>query len=841
MRQKLTSLLLMLMVSSAMFAQAPSIQVVHNAADPAAATVDVYVAGILALDDFAFRTATPFIDNIPGIGAIPAGVPIAVAVAPSTSTSVADAFYTGQLPALMMNTSYIVVANGVADSTQFSTAANTAAAISFDVFPYVGAQETGTAGQLDILVYHGATDAPAVNVVARSEGIANVLGLPGGAELITNLSYGEFNTGGYIPVPDTAGIVGVDVVLNSSGAKVATYIVDVPALSGNSALVIASGFVDPAANQNGEAFGLFAVLPTGGPFVPLATAGNARIQFVHNSPDAAIASFDTYVNGVTKGDDFAYRTALPYIDVETGFDTYITVNAATSTDVDDDFLGAIGFQAGFFEDGETYQIFASGFAGPTTVTNPDGFDVDLSFFGTTQARETGSGMMGTFDFSVHHGAPDAPFVDIEVANTPIIVDNASYGVQTNYVTAASANYVINVWDSARTTVLFSYYAGLSTTAFAPVPPTATIYASGLLGDGSFGLWVVLADGTTFPLPLLGGTANVQVIHNSADSGAATVDIYVMDGTGQQIAKLDDVTFRSATPFLALPSNIAIDVVIAAPTSTGPTDQVVATIPVKDPAQGMFGSGLATNQNYVLIADGVLDTTAFTANPDGNSIAFGLRPFIGAATSAPTGTTNVLLYHGATDIPAISAIGQSSGATLAAGLSYGNYNAPGYLPIPGILGPDALVDIRLTGDSSLVNTWVVPLQDLDAQAVVVFASGFLDGAQGNDFGIYVADTAGNVTALSIFVGVDEIASLDAISMYPNPANNNIRLDLTLNEVVDVQVAILNTVGQVIMTANDGNINAGRNYMDFNVSNLDAGMYLMNVIIDGKSTSQTFIVQ
>ena len=50
----------------------------HNAADPAASSVDVYVNGTLQLDNFAFRAATPLVD-------VPAGVPVNIGVAPGTS------------------------------------------------------------------------------------------------------------------------------------------------------------------------------------------------------------------------------------------------------------------------------------------------------------------------------------------------------------------------------------------------------------------------------------------------------------------------------------------------------------------------------------------------------------------------------------------------------------------------------------------------------------------------------------------------------------------------------------------------------------------------------------
>ncbi|MBN2682532.1 MAG: DUF4397 domain-containing protein, partial [Bacteroidales bacterium] len=60
---------------SSLQAQTARLQVIHNSADNAAQMVDVYANGALLLDDFAFRTATPFID-------VPAGINLQVAIAP---------------------------------------------------------------------------------------------------------------------------------------------------------------------------------------------------------------------------------------------------------------------------------------------------------------------------------------------------------------------------------------------------------------------------------------------------------------------------------------------------------------------------------------------------------------------------------------------------------------------------------------------------------------------------------------------------------------------------------------------------------------------------------------
>lgn len=58
------------------------------------------------------------------------------------------------------------------------------------------------------------------------------------------------------------------------------------------------------------------------------------------------------------------------------------------------------------------------------------------------------------------------------------------------------------------------------------------------------------------------TARVQVIHNSADTSAATVDVW-LDNT----LAIDDLNFRTATPFLELPSNTPVDITIQPSNST----------------------------------------------------------------------------------------------------------------------------------------------------------------------------------------------------------------------------------------------------------------------------------
>jgi hypothetical protein len=81
----LQALMLIMLFTGAnyLYAQTARLQVIHNAADPGAVSVDIYLNGTLLLNNFGFREATPYIDA-------PAGTPINIGVAGPNSSSAAD-------------------------------------------------------------------------------------------------------------------------------------------------------------------------------------------------------------------------------------------------------------------------------------------------------------------------------------------------------------------------------------------------------------------------------------------------------------------------------------------------------------------------------------------------------------------------------------------------------------------------------------------------------------------------------------------------------------------------------------------------------------------------------
>ena len=83
------------------------------------------------------------------------------------------------------------------------------------------------------------------------------------------------------------------------------------------------------------------------------------------------------------------------------------------------------------------------------------------------------------------------------------------------------------------------------------------------------------------------TARVQLIHNSADIAAQTVDIWFND----QLA-IDNFQFRTATPFVDLPANVFFNVTIQPANSTDTTNGLAR-----------FSYNLDGGSKYILVANG----------------------------------------------------------------------------------------------------------------------------------------------------------------------------------------------------------------------------------------------
>ncbi|MDP2159541.1 MAG: DUF4397 domain-containing protein, partial [Flavobacterium sp.] len=369
--------LCVLMAISFVSAQNARVQVIHNSPDLAAQQVDVYINNVLALDNFAFRTATPFLN-------IPAGVPITIDVLPSTSTSSANPLYS-LTTTLMANETYILVANGIVSQTGYSVAPNFA----INVFAQ-GREVASVSTQTDVLVNHGSPDAPTVDVVETS--------VPAGT-IVNDISFPQFQ--GYLEFLNLDYVI--DVRDATGTTTVASYLAPLQTLDldGAAITVLASGFLDPTVNSNGPAFGLWVATAAGGNLIPLPVAPVqefARVQVIHNSPDLAAQQVDVYINDELALDNFAFRTATQFLNIPAGIPIKIDVQPSTSTSSANPLYSLTTTLMA----NETYILVANGIVSPTGYSVAPNFAINVF----AQGREVASVSTQT-DVLVNHGSPDA--------------------------------------------------------------------------------------------------------------------------------------------------------------------------------------------------------------------------------------------------------------------------------------------------------------------------------------------------------------------------------------------------------------------------------------------------
>ncbi len=730
------------------------VQIIHNSPAP---TVDVYANGALLLNNFAFRTATAF-------DFLPADVPIDIAVALDNSTSVADALVIFEDIVFENGKTYVVTAGGIVGNGDFP----------FTLQVNDMARESAQiAGNVEFAALHGSPGAPNVDVDAFAVG-----------NLISNLAYGEYTD--YLSVAPGAYFLNVRAAGDPN--VVATFLADLSGLADGVATVFASGILggDPG-------FGLFAALPDG-TVVEFPVAPTTKVQIIHNSPSPTV---DIYTNGLKLLDDFAFRTATPFVDVPADVAIDIAVALDNSTSVTD---ALVTFEDIVFNNGQTYVVFANGIVGDND------FPFGLAVNGLANSSGTTEDLV---DINVFHGSPGAPNVDVDARLVGNLIQDLAYGDFTSgYLSVPADDYYLDVRAAGDPNIVATFNADLTGLAGG----VAQVFASGILGgDPGFGLFAALPDGTVVEFPA-SPVARVQIIHNSP---APTVDIYINGELG-----LDDFAFRSATAFEFAPAETPIDIAVALDNSTSVADALVTFEDVT------FENG----KTYYVVATGIVG--------DANA-PFGLEVYDSAREAALAGTgVDLILYHGSPDAPDVDVQVQNTTTVLFNDVAYGDFS--GYINVPA--GAYNLEVTPENDNSTVVATFQADLSSLDGGAALVFASGLFSGVE-PAFGVWVALPDGTTFGLDQLVNTGEIARyVSKLDIMPNPipANFNATVQYALTEALDVTVVISNFQGQIVRTQRLGQQPAGEFSLRLDTTHLAQGIYNYSFVTPKGTMTKRFVV-
>ncbi|MEM1325237.1 MAG: DNRLRE domain-containing protein [Bacteroidota bacterium] len=220
------------------------LQIIHNVPDPLVSKVNIEVNGRTFANNLGFRSATAFTE-------LPANVDVTLTVKPVLG-------FNNRQMTIQQRTRfdggkrYILMVSGVIRTGQFDKTAN-GNAIKINVYPVSTARvaSEGGAGFVDLMAFHGTTDAPMLDVV-----MPQINDVP-----VDDLSYATFTD--YATVPALGGRVQLDVMDSNQSQTLSSFFGDLSLYSGQAITIFSSGFLNPRRNQNGAGFGLFAVLANG--------------------------------------------------------------------------------------------------------------------------------------------------------------------------------------------------------------------------------------------------------------------------------------------------------------------------------------------------------------------------------------------------------------------------------------------------------------------------------------------------------------------------------------------------------------------------------------------------
>lgn len=457
-------------IASPAFAE---VQILHNSPDPLLSTVDVYINHAKWIDDLGYRSSSPM-QSLPVLQSAVIGIVPGDAQDDSDATEWSFEWTDASRVA--------VVLNGLLDGTGYDPNLPLSLVECADVLVATDPNEAA------FRVINGSTDGPTFDLQYASDG----------SIWVDDLAYGQAS--GYWSGEN------LDFFLNqttsngqtdlaSYGLPVATW-----GLAGQSHLIVASGFNNPSANNDGPAYGLWLSSDAGGPWMLLpqeiVPTFEARAQFIHNVADVNAAVVDVYMNGVLIADDLAFRSATSFVTVPAAVDITFALAPADSDGPED----AIAFLISTFQPNLTHYAVFNG------MVSNSGYNpfqpLQLSVF--ADAREEAVNATQC-DIMYYHGSTDTPAIDVSELTLPIpgMVDNLMYDGYGGYLALdATGDYGLGM-----TTL-----GGIALGQFAlPVNSgdwagrSVFVFASGFLNPENnsqgeaLALYAVFADGTSFPL------------------------------------------------------------------------------------------------------------------------------------------------------------------------------------------------------------------------------------------------------------------------------------------------------------------------------------------------------
>ena len=493
---KWSKLLLTILFSHLFYqSQAQRIQFANNSPDHLLTAIDIYVDGNIFYDNLIFMNASNFMDILPGAHNF--------SIAPENSLSVNDAFYSVSHTVFQQDT---IVA--VTTGTNTSTGYNPHRPFALDFFA-AGREMAHDPNTVELLFTNGITDAGKIDFRTGTGTWINDL------DLGDIVGYNQYN----INAQNKFRITNV-----TGSRRYGTYDFTPPVQwTGEAGIVLTTGFINPASNNNGPGHAVMVVFASGGPFQPLMPVDPepyARIQLIHSSTDTLGDTVDVYVNNTRVLNDMPYLTASSFIDVPSDLPLDIGIARKNSSNVADTFynLNITLDSAG------KYILATYGIESATGFIPTPSFTLKVYPQALEETQSSGKA-----DVLFMHAATDKPGYKIDQGSNswqPVIYDG---DFTANYFSPNAANYVITLKDATDPNDTIRYSADLLSPLYGN--RAITIIGCGFKNPANnsngkpFGLYAAIPEGgPLFPLAVVPpepgnvddvNTTNINIYPNPA--------------------------------------------------------------------------------------------------------------------------------------------------------------------------------------------------------------------------------------------------------------------------------------------------------------------------------------
>ena len=109
-------------------------------------------------------------------------------------------------------------------------------------------------------------------------------------------------------------------------------------------------------------------------------------------------------------------------------------------------------------------------------------------------------------------------------------------------------------------------------------------------------------------------------------------------------------------------------------------------------------------------------------------------------------------------------------------------------------------------------------------------------KGND----TCEWAENFNFSTMYVGINDISNLSGFSVSPNPAVSTIKVAFSSANSTETEIAIVDLLGKTVISKNVGTV-VGNYSRSFDISELESGMYIIEVKQGNSTSSQKFLIK